>query len=224
MPFGRPLAPALGLLLLAVAGLAAMGLITVQLWPEARANALAMQPLAQVRAWQAPRAQPPDPEAWLRTRAALDRALAITPQAADLHEAMAYLYLSVALRPDPDPLVQGPYLKQALAHLQQATAARPMVPSAWANQALAFHQLALLEVAEAEPHRSAMWRAFDRALAHGQRERGVQQALGVVAFAHWANLSPVRRQAVTTMHAQATPSQQRALLALASAHEVDLGS
>ena len=192
-----------------------------QLWPQAQANALAMAPLAQVRAWQAPRAKPPNLEQWLQTRAQLARALAKAPQDGELQEAMAYVYLSAALRPGQAPALQKPYLHQALQHLASATQARPMVPSAWASQALALHRLALLEPAQAATAAPAMWDALDRALAYGQREHGVQMAVGAVAWARWAELSPARRQAVQTMVAQATPRQQQALQHKARQHGLE---
>ena len=194
------------------------------LWPQAQANALAMRPLAQVRAWQAPRAKPPDMAQWLQTRAQLARALDKNPWNGELQEAMAYVYLSAALRPGQAPALQKPYLNQALHHLGLATQARPMVPSAWASQALALHQLALLEPAQAHAALPSMWNALDRAVAYGQREHGVQQAVGELVWARWGQLNPARRQAVQTMYAQATPKQQQALLRRASRHGVDLAS
>jgi tetratricopeptide (TPR) repeat protein len=206
-----------------VAVVMAMVASAMHLWPQARANAVAMRALAQVREWQAPRAKPPAVQAWLQARAELAQALAMAPHNADLHEAMAYLYLSSAQRPETGPLVQGIYLRQALAHLQWAIVQRPMVPSAWANLALALHQLLQLEPARAASELPLMWAAFDRAMAYGQRERGVQQGLASMALAHWASLDPARRQAVLSMVAEATPAQQRALQALARRQQIELG-
>ena len=202
--------------------LAAMGASVWHLWPVARANALAMQPLALVRAWQAPRALPPSTAQWLQTRAALARALAWTPESAELQEAMAYLYLSAALRPGQAPALQVPYLNQALLHLAPAIQARPMVPSTWANRALALHRLAQLRPEQAPGHLALLWPAVDRALAYGAREAGVQQTLGAVVFERWAELGGPRQQAVQQLHAQATPAQRRALQALARRHQVAL--
>lgn len=207
-----------------VAVAAAMVASVLHLWPQARASALSMQTLTLVRDWQAPRAKPPDVQAWLAARASLSQALILAPANADLHEAMAYLYLQAAQRPGQSALVTVPYLKQSLAHLQQATAARPMVPSAWANTAMAIHQLAALEQTPAQASRwlPGLWAAFDRALVFGQRTQGVQLGLGTVAFSRWGDLSPLRRQAVVTMVANATPAQRRMLLAQAAAHRVGL--
>jgi hypothetical protein len=203
---------------------AAMAASAWHLLPEARANAAAMQALVQVRDWQAPRAKPPDTQAWLQTRAALAQALKLVPTNADLNEAMGYLYLLALRQPDLNPRVKAPYLGQALMHSKLATAARPMVPSAWANAALALHQLAAMETVpeRAKEQREALWFAFDRALAFGQRSQGVQLGMGSVAFSRWAELAPARRQAVQAMLANASPGQQRDLLALASAFGVDL--
>ena len=214
-----PLRPALAWLgVLAV--LVAMAASARHLWPMARANALAMQPLAQIRAWQAPRALLPDTEQWLQTRAALGRALALDPHSAELQEAMTYLYMSAALRPGQSPTLQLPYLNQALLHLDMAIAARPMVPSAWANRALALHRLALLSPALAPSHLPLLWQALDRALAYGAREPGVQHTLGAVVFERWSELGESRQQAVRQLHAQAMPVQRRALEALAQHHRV----
>lgn len=214
----------LGWVLAALTLLGAMGASGWHLWPEARANALAMQPLAQVRAWQASRAPAPEIAAWLQTRAALARAIHASPRNAELQEAMAYLYLSAAFRPGQGTLLQVAYLRQALLHLAVATQSRPMVPSAWANRALALHRLLELQpgASEAPQWRDSLWQAFDRALAFGQREQGVQRTLGTVAFAYWSQLSPARGDAVRHMLAQATPRQQQALAALAQAHQVSL--
>ena len=213
-----------GSVLAAVALFGAMAASAWHLWPEARANALAMQPLAQVRAWQAPRAPAPEITAWLQTRAALARALNASPHNAELQEAMAYLYLSAAFRPGQGTLLQVAYLRQALLHLEVAIQSRPMVPSAWANRALALHRLLELQpgASEVPQWRASLWQAFDRALAFGQREQGVQRTLGTVAFAHWSQLSRARVEAVQQMLAQATPRQQQALAALAQAHRVSL--
>jgi hypothetical protein len=213
-----------GWVLAAVALLGAMGASGWHLWPEARANALAMQPLARVRAWQAPRAPAPEITAWLQTRAALARALHASPRNSELQEAMAYLYLSAAFRPGQGTLLQVAYLRQALLHLEVAIQSRPMVPSAWANQALALNRLLELQpgASEVPQWRASLWQAFDRGLAFGQREQGVQRTLGTVAFAHWSQLSRARVEAVQQMLAQATPRQQQALAALAQAHRVSL--
>lgn len=195
---------------------AALSASAWHLWPEALANARAMQPMAQVRAWQAPGAPAPAPAAWLQTRAALDRALQASPQNADLQEAMAYLYLRAALGPGQGALLQQAYLQQALWHLERATQWRPMVPSAWASQAMAWDRLALLapDAQVARQRQAAMWVAFDRAMAHGRRDPGVQRQLVTVALAHWPQLEASRAAAVRTLYAQATPGQQRALSAL----------
>jgi len=209
---------------LAMVMASAMVLAGAHLWPRASANAMSAQALVQVRSWQAPRAKPPDIPTWLQTRSDLARALSRHPTDADLHEAMAYLYLLAAGRPDQGPLLSATYLRQALSHLRQATATRPMVPTAWANTALAIHQLAALEPTPEQSSRwlPALWAALERALVFGQRSQGVQQSTGAVAFSRWTELGPQRQQMVRNMVANATPAQQRALRALASSHRVNL--
>lgn len=210
-----------GLLLGGLCCGAALGASAWHLWPEARANARAMQPMAQVRIWQAPGAAAPKPADWLQTRAALAHALAASPRNADLQEAMAYLYLSAALGPGQGLLVQRAYLQQAVWHLEQATQARPMVPSAWAAEVLVLDRLEQLAQdapagAETPVRREAMWAAFDRALAYGAREPAVQRHLLLVALNRWPQLSAPRATALRRLYTRATPGQQRALSALAA--------
>ena len=203
--------------------LAAMALSARVMWPEAKANALAMEHLARVRAWQAPRAPVPTDELWLHTRLGLARALEEVPQHPDLHEAMAYLYLSAAWRYS-HPLIQAPYLKQAVNHLELAIASRPMVPTAWANLAMALHRLDQLGALGDRPAEVAvMWNAFDRAMAYGQRDSATQQMLGALAFARWQELEPLRLMTLYAMLNQASAGQERQLRQLAKAHGVELG-
>lgn len=203
--------------------LAAMAMAARVMWPQAKANALAMEHLARVRAWQAPRAPVPSDELWLHTRLGLARALQEAPQHPDLHEAMAYLYLSAAWRYS-HPLIQGPYLKQAVNHLEMAINSRPMVPTAWANLAMALHRLDQLDALDDRPAQVAlMWSAFDRAMAYGQRDSATQQMLGALAFARWQELGPLRLMTMYGMLNQASAGQQRQLRQLAKAHGVELG-
>jgi hypothetical protein len=187
--------------------------------PWAWANWLALPALAQVKAWQRTPNQPPSTDAWQQVRLQLDRALAVAPGHGELQEAMGYLYLSAALRPDQLAVVRLPYLRQASVHLGQALQARPMVPSAWANQALALHWRARWSdpaLANAPAASDALlWQAFDRAMQLGQREGHVQRTLADVALARWGELGPTRQQAMRTLVAQATPPQRQALRAMA---------
>ncbi len=216
--------PGLGRLRAAVPALAASGLLVVvaasawHLWPQARANALAMPAMAQVRAWQAPTAKPPEQSVWLQARATLGRALQIDPHSAELQEAMGYLYVLQAFQPHQGPLLQQAYLEQAVQHLEQATRLRPMVPSSWASLMLAHHQLERLasDRDAALVRRESMWHAFDRALAYGQRDPQAQRNLLVVGLTRWMQLSSQRSAALGRMYAQATPGQQSALTALSA--------
>ena len=132
----------LGWVLAALTLLGAMGASGWHLWPEARANALAMQPLAQVRAWQAPTAKPPEQSVWLQARATLGRALQIDPHSAELQEAMGYLYVLQAFQPHQGPLLQQAYpharvlrveMDDALLQRGRAAAATPWwSPRRWA--------------------------------------------------------------------------------------------
>lgn len=208
-------------LLVCAPGVVLLGLVAWALWPAARGSALAMEHLARVRAWQAPGAQPPAMETWFWTRLGLARALEATPQDADLHEAMAYLYMSAAFRPGQAPMVQRAYLEQSVKHLDQAVQARPMAPLAWANRALALHTLASDEARHTDL--APMWEGFDRALAYGQRDGSVQAVIGSVAFGRWEQLDAGRRNAVLTMFMHASVGQRRTLRALANANGVALG-
>ena len=214
----RSASPWVGGLLMALLALAtAVAVAWVAPW--AWANWLAMPALAQVKAWQRQPAQAPTAEAWQQARLQLDRALAVYPGHGELQEAMAYLYLSAALRPSQLDLVRLPYLRQAGVHLGHAMQARPMVPSAWANQALVLHwrqQWGDPALAAISPQGSPeLWAAFDRALQLGSRESLVQRTLVDVALVRWAQLTPQRQQAVRDMVDQATPSQRKDLQTLA---------
>lgn len=189
---------------------AAMAASAAHLWPLARANWLSMPALAKVRQWQRPGAKPPTPDVWLQTRAQLGQALAHAPENADLNEAMAHLYISAALLPQQAQLVRQAYLQASLGFLHKAQQARPMTSSTWANQALALHALDQMQPLTPD-ERQRLWRSFDRALAHGQRDNGVQQSLASVATARWDSLGPQRQQAMQQMLAQATPEQHRVL-------------
>jgi hypothetical protein len=180
--------------------------------PWVWANWIAMPALADVRAWQRHPDRPPTVAQWQEARLRLDRALAVAPAHGELQEAMGYLYLSAALRADQLPVVRQPYLRQAGVHLARAMQARPMVPTAWANQALALHWRAH----SGEPGvEEALWVHFDHALRLGRREGVVQLTLAEVALRRWPALTPARQAAVRAMVGQATPEQRRALHALA---------
>lgn len=200
-----------------------LGLAVWPLWPEARGHALGMEHLARVRTWQTSRDPGTTIEAWLWTRRGLSRALEAAPHNADLHEAMAYLYLSEALKPDQVPMLQGTYLAQGVKHLTEATAARPMAPLAWANKALALHRLSLLEAPAPRADIPSLWDAFDRAMAYGQRDPAVQPVLASIAFERWPHMAPVRQQAIRDMYDRATAGQRRTLKAMAQPHDVVLG-
>ena len=200
--------------------LAAMAAATVHLWPVAQANWLAMPALTQIRQWQSPGAKPPPTPVWLQVRAELAQALARSPESADLNEAMAYLYLSAALQPTQARLVQEAYLNEALRFVALVQQARPMTPTAWANEALALHALDALHPLDSA-QTARLWASFDRAHRFGQRDAGVQLTLARVAFARWSALSPERQGALRALLAQATPEQRSALRALAQVYALE---
>ena len=214
----RPLGPTLAAAI-AVFGCAAAVWVVV---PAARADFAIIQTRWQIDQWASGKAPAPGIVAWGKARTAVAHALSITPNDPQLHEHMAYLYASRAqqasvLAPD----LANSLMAQALLSYRQAVALRPMSGVLWANVAQASHSLqpnpsAAPSHPEAEP--PLLWQAFDKAIAYGQREPAVQQALTHVGFARWDELSPARRTALLAMAALAAPHAQPALAEIAQRH------
>lgn len=193
--------------------------------PAARADLAIIQTRWQIDQWSSGKAPQPGIVAWGKARAAVTHALSITPNDPQLHEHLGYLYASraqYASRLLPDLAQQ--YMVQALVSYERAVALRPMDGALWANIAQARHGLLPNpqpmrpsddSTTSATPTDSAappalteaeqLWRAFDKAMAYGQREPSVQATLANIGFARWAELAEPRRAALLGMAALARP-------------------
>jgi hypothetical protein len=169
-------------------------------WPVGVASWRAMPAMADIRAWQQPRAKTPTLERMEPVRTALYQALAVQPRSAELLEAMGYWYWRAAQHPDQFVRVRPVYVGQALAYWQQSLQARPMAATTWGNTLLALHALHLQ--APAPP---ALWEAFDKAWAYGQRDPQVRNALTQTALARWDELGPERQQHMRRLQASGWP-------------------
>lgn len=173
-----------------------------------------------VTEWRAGEGPAATPERWEQALQELRAALQTGPESAELHSDIAFLHAerAVALGTPPenaeDLVYQQALLDQAITHYRAATALRPTFPYAWAYLALALHYRGQTD--------APMWAAFDKALAFGVNEGGVQQALATVAFAHWNALGRERQQLVTGMVAASHSNVRPLLLELAQSFGVDL--
>ncbi len=207
----------LALAVLAWACVAAVAVIV----PAARADLATIHTRWQIEQWSLGKAPQPGIVAWGKARNAIADALRITPNDPNLHENLAYLYASRAQLSAAVPDLATSFMSQALASYQAAARLRPMSGSTWANIALASHTLQPQPVEQAnhpEAPPPLLWQAFDKAMAYGQREPAVQQALAHVGFARWDELSPERRTALLAMTTLAAPHAQPALAEIAQRH------
>ncbi|MCE1238455.1 MAG: hypothetical protein LWW83_00810 [Azonexaceae bacterium] len=113
------------------------------------------------------------------------------PGDSQLLEGLGYLYGLRAVNVENIPELHQAMLDEVLLYYRESLKRRPMAPYAWANVALALH----LKDAGADE----MWRSFDRAMAYGKREGGVQLKLARIALDRWSTLTPERRGEVVDM-------------------------
>lgn len=120
------------------------------------------------------------------------------PDNAQLHVDLGYIHMVQANGLEPHveagtPLAQYrlDLIDTALTHYRRVTEIRPRFPYGWGY-------LAIAKSKRAQPD-DEMWGAFDKALALGRNEGGVQLAIAEVAFTHWPTISPQRKQNVLTM-------------------------
>lgn len=188
--------------------------------PTVRADLLTLKTRWHIDQWSTGKAPPPGAAAWGNAVNAIGDALALTPADPLLHENLGYLYASraqaLAAASAPQATTQS-YMQQALESYQHSAALRPMSGTTWANVALAAHWLARAQPAsQAVP--SALWPAFDKALAYGQREPQVQALLADIGFARWAELTEPRQAAMRSMLALVQPHAHGPVWAAAQAH------
>lgn len=183
-----------------------------QLWPAVRAEVQVMQSRWHIGQWLSGQAPAPSLAAWQKAHDQVTLAQSLNPDDPQHAEALAALF---ALQAGIN--AQVPFLKQ-LAHTfygqaaqayRQSLVYRPMSGVTWANLAFALHQLEQLGEKQAPPD-EALWPAFDKGMAYGQREPQAQALLVRVALARWASLSPERQQAVQTLLQDLVPLRQQA--------------
>jgi tetratricopeptide (TPR) repeat protein len=216
MPLARRLALVFGASIVLVCGAWSLWYGLSAAWSDA--TALSARWL--VNEWRDGRGPAFTPQIWEQARKSLQSALQTSPDDAALLDDLGFLHADRAQalgkqRPGSAAYVyQLALLDEAIAHYRAATPLRPTFPYSWAYLALAKHT-------RGQPD-AEMWTAFDRALQYGRNEGGVQPPIAQVAFAHWAELTDARKQAVVSMVATAQPKIQATLLELASQSEVRL--
>ena len=157
---------------------------------------------------------------WEEYRSSLLAALRISPDNAQLHEDLGYLYtLGAQTLSSAEPgtrtyITRQNLLSQAIASYEIACKLRPTFPYSWVHLAFSQHLrgVALLELLP----------AFDKAMQYGRTESDVRTPLALIAFAHWPNLDSGRKDKVVSMVTSAPESAQKALRKLAADHSVDL--
>lgn len=149
---------------------------------------------------------------WMR--ADFIKALSWMPGDAGALESLGYLYGVRATAARAYPELADPLLDESISYFQAAIAQRPMSPHAWASLAQALN---LKTGDEAAP---AMWAAWDKAWAYGQREPMVQRLLADVVFSHWQSVDTGRREAILEMVANVPPAARKQLLELAARHDL----
>lgn len=184
----------------ALAAVMLLGFATLSLWHGGRiawSDAYTLPARWTIAEWHNGRGPTPTPALWTQTRDELRDALQITPDNAQLHDDLGYLYASRAqamgwpkMGSEEESLRQS-LLAEAIANYRAATVQRPTFPYSWTYLALAKH---LQGQQDAE-----FWLAFDKALQYGSSEAGVQPTLAQLAFAQGKSLSPERQRLISTM-------------------------
>lgn len=150
-----------------------------------------MQARWQLAQWQKKPNLFPDPKAIGQVRNQLTAGLAWLPGEPHLLEGRAYLYAVRAARASRLPDLHRMLIDETITDMRRALARRPMSPYAWVSLATA------LEMRDGPT--ALMWSAFDRAMAYGQRENGVQVRLLPMALRHWDTLGGERQASVKAM-------------------------
>ena len=141
------------------------------------ADILTLQARWQVNQWQRNPLLQPAPTEIGKVRNALTVGLDWRPGDPQLIELRGYLYGVRAIRAQRLPQLRNSLLDEVIAHFQQSLSRRPMSPYAW---------IALAQALEMRDGLGpAFWSAYDRALAYGFREGGVQVRLVALALRHW---------------------------------------
>lgn len=200
-----------------LAGSLMIGFAGLSLWHGGRiawADADSLASRWTLNAWRDGRGPATTPELWEQTRDDLISARQLTPDNAQLHDDLAYLYASRAQAmgwpkaDSPEEAVRQGLLTDAIASYRAATGLRPTFPYSWAYLALAKHFQGQQD--------AEFWTAFDKALQYGVYVAGVQPTLAYLAFAQWTTLTPERRERVTTMVISAKGSTKKQLVNMAA--------
>lgn len=208
-------------LVLALAGVAAAA--AASLWfvlHAAWADAGTLAARNTVTGWRDGSGPTATPESWERTRTRLLAGLDTTPNNAQLHDDLGYLYaarsqgLGTTPPDSPEHSLQQNLMDQAITHYRLACALRPTFPYTWAYLALAKHYRGI--------HDPEFWTALDRALQYGRNEAALQPTLGEMAFDLWPKLGAQRQQTIATMVATAKQAPQANLHAMAQRAGVEL--
>lgn len=176
------------------------------------ADMLTLQARYEIGQWQRHSGRQPTIQDIVRIRGQLVSGLAWLPDNPAMLESIGYLYGIQSARAERVPELRNLMLKEVILNFQQALKNRPMSCYAWANIALAKHQQNV--------DSDLMWRAFDRAMTYGSRERGVQIRLATVALDRWESAGLKRQVEVREMIANAKGGSADALRRLVKRSQV----
>jgi len=157
---------------------------------------------------------------WEEHRNNLQIALRVTPNNAQLHDDLAFLYAARALGMGTPAEGTSEYstrqslLRNAIVNYQISTELRPTFPYSWAYLAFAQHQQGeKLQI---------LLPAFDKAQRYGSTEPDIRTVLAKIAFSHWEAMDAVRKGKIISMISSSPKDAQKALKKLAAERSVGL--
>lgn len=157
---------------------------------------------------------------WEEYRNGLQTALRVTPDNAQLHDDLAYLYMARALGMGSPAAgtrefaTRQSLLNNAIVNYRISTELRPTFPYSWAYLALSQHQLG--------DSLQTVLPAFDKAHRYGGTEPDIRVVIAKIAFSYWPELDGVRKNKVVQMIALSPKDAQKVLRKLAADKLVDL--
>jgi tetratricopeptide (TPR) repeat protein len=140
----------------------------------------------QVVGWVAGQEKPASASEWESARDAIERAVEIAPDSAELHELRGDVYLVGGRRRWFNADQQQAHFRQAIASYEKSLKLRPTEPQAWASLAVAHY--------ETHEYGAPLQEAWARALALGPYEGYVRPMLMDLALATWPDASPAMRK------------------------------
>jgi hypothetical protein len=206
----RPLLP---LLAIALAALTSLYYVI----PAAVADYSTLKTRHEIERLRDSATRAPSPQAWALLRDDLLQAAAWSPDNPRWYDDLGFLHVLRARSTQGIPELadlRRSLHAEAAAYYRKAAQLRPMFPYGWANLALAKHH--------AGQDDAEMWAAFDKALAYGRHEIGVERMLAELAFARWQTLDTQRASAIKTMVAETRGDLRQPLLELATYYSVSL--